>query len=191
VWEAKHMLIYPKDADGLPSRCYHLVVARNVLDRATVKYFISNAPPETSVETMLLVAFSRWRVERCFEDEKGEIGLDHYEGRKYPGLKRHLILSAVSHLFLAKVQQDLVEKKPRPDRLPSPYRRGERRAQPLAIRTEHSPLVRTNGQGTLLLPKTQRPSPEESHQGHETQTTHSWHSPNQRHTLPLGFDIAL
>ena len=191
VWEAKHMLIYPKDADGLPSRCYHLVVARNVLDRATVKYFIGNAPPETSVETMLLVAFSRWRVERCFEDEKGEIGLDHYEGRKYPGLKRHLILSAVSHLFLAKVQQDLVEKKPRPDRLPSPYRRGERRAEPLAIRTEHSPLVRTNGQGTLLLPRTQRPSPEESHQGHETQTTASWHSPSQRRTLPLGFDIAL
>ena len=42
---------------------------------------------------MLLVAFSRWRVERCFEDQKSEIGLDQYEGRRYQGLKRHLILS--------------------------------------------------------------------------------------------------
>jgi SRSO17 transposase len=48
------------------------------------------------VATLLLVAFSRWRVERCFEDQKGEVGMDHYEGRRYVGLKRHLILSAVS-----------------------------------------------------------------------------------------------
>jgi SRSO17 transposase len=191
VWEVKHLFIYPKDADGLPNRRYHLLVARNVLDPSTGKYFISNAPPETSVETLLLVAFSRWRVERCFEDEKGELGLDHYEGRKYPGLKRHMIISAVSHLFLAKVQQDLAGKKSRPDSLPSPSRGGERRAQPLAIRTQRRPLVRTNGQGTLLLPGTQRPSPEEPHQNRETQTTQSWHSPNQRRTLPLGFDIAL
>jgi SRSO17 transposase len=41
---------------------------------------------------LLLVAFSRWRVERCFQDDKSEIGLDQYEGRRYLGLKRHLIL---------------------------------------------------------------------------------------------------
>jgi SRSO17 transposase len=51
-------------------------------------------------------------VERCFEDEKGELGLDHYEGRKYQGLKRHMILTSVSHLFLAKVHQDLRGEKP-------------------------------------------------------------------------------
>ena len=61
------------------------------------------------------VAFSRWRVERCFEDEKGELGLDHYEGRKYRGLKRHMILTAVSHLFLAKVHQELRGEKPGAD----------------------------------------------------------------------------
>ena len=50
---------------------------------------------ETRLETLLLVAFSRWRVERCFEDDKSEIGLDQYEGRRYLGLKRHFIISAV------------------------------------------------------------------------------------------------
>lgn len=107
VWEAKSIPIYPKNEDGLPERTYRLVVARNVLAPDEVKYFGSNAPPKTPLPTLLLVALSRWRVERCFEDEKGELGLDHYEGRKYQGLKRHLILRAVSHLFLAKARQEL------------------------------------------------------------------------------------
>lgn len=77
VWEIKHVLIYPRNEEGLPEKSYHLIVARNVLDPTEIKYFVSNAPAETSVQTMLLVAFSRWRVERCFEDEKGELGLDH------------------------------------------------------------------------------------------------------------------
>jgi SRSO17 transposase len=34
------------------------------------------------------VAFSRWRVERCFEDQKTELGFDHFEGRSYRGLIR-------------------------------------------------------------------------------------------------------
>ena len=46
------------------------------------------------------------RSKRCFEDQKSEIGLDQYEGRRYLGLKRHLILSAVSYLFLARVRQE-------------------------------------------------------------------------------------
>ena len=57
-------------------------------------------------------------MERCFEDEKGEIGLDHYEGRRYLGLKRHLIVSAVSHLFLAETRQELGGEKSGADGVP-------------------------------------------------------------------------
>jgi SRSO17 transposase len=96
VWECKHTLITIKDENGLPGVRLHLVIARNVLDPEEVKFFVSNASPQTGVGALLLVAFSRWRVERCFEDGKGEIGLDQYEGRRYLGLKRHMILSAVS-----------------------------------------------------------------------------------------------
>jgi SRSO17 transposase len=106
VWEAKSIPIYPKNEDGLPERTYRLVVTRNVLAPDEVKYFVTNAP-DALLSTLLLVAFSRWRVERCFEDEKGELGLDHFEGRKYQGLKRHLILTTVSHLFLAETHQVL------------------------------------------------------------------------------------
>ena len=71
-------------------------------------------------EELLLVAFSRWKVERCFEDHKGEVGLDHYEGRSWLGLRRHLILSSVSYLFLARVHQELRGEKPGADHLPGP-----------------------------------------------------------------------
>ena len=101
VWEAKRILVWLADEDGLPTPAHHLVVARNVLDPSEVKYFLSNAPEETTVEMLLLIAFSRWRVERMFQDSKGELGMDHFEVRRYISIKRHLIVSCVSHLFLA------------------------------------------------------------------------------------------
>lgn len=133
VWEAKSIPIYPKNADGLPDRTYRLIAARNVLAPGEVKYFVTNAPVRTPLPTLLLVAFARWRIERCFEDEKGELGLDHYEGRKYRGLKRHLILTAVSHLFLAEVHQALRGEKPGPDGVPGAGRDGGGGEDPVAL----------------------------------------------------------
>lgn len=123
IWEVKRARFHLQGPDGLPGPPWHLVVARNVLDPTEMKFFVSNAPPEASVGAILLAAFSRWRVERCFEDDKGEVGLDHYEGRRYPGLKRHLILSAISYLFLARTNQRLRGEKIRMDCLPSPHGR--------------------------------------------------------------------
>ena len=128
VWEAKRILVWLRDADGLPTRAHHLVVARNVLDHDEIKYFISNAPEETSVEMLLLVAFSRWRVERMFQDSKGELGMDHFEVRRYISIKRHLIVSCVSHLFLAEFQLANREKKNRTHDLPDPVRHRSTRA---------------------------------------------------------------
>jgi SRSO17 transposase len=125
IWEVKHALLYVKDENDLPSSTpLHLVIARNVLDPTEIKYFVSNAPPATTVATILIVAFSRWRVERCFEDQKQEIGLDQWEGRRYLGLKRHLALSAVSYLFLARTRQELRGEKPGDHRLPDSRRLG-------------------------------------------------------------------
>jgi SRSO17 transposase len=122
VWEAKHARITIKDEEGLPGIEMHLLVARNVLDTEEVKFFVSNAPKNTKVETLLLVAFSRWRVERCFRDQKQEVGLDQWEGRRWLGLQRHLVLTCVSYLFLARVRDKLRGKKSRLDGMPSPHR---------------------------------------------------------------------
>lgn len=111
VWEVKHVRFYQQLEDGDPGKPGHLIVARNVLKPEEVKYFVSNAPPETRLQTLLLVAFSRWHVERCFEDEKTELGFDHYEGRKYRGLRRHQALTAVTHLFLEGTREQWGEKR--------------------------------------------------------------------------------
>ena len=124
VWEVKHLRFYSVTADGLPGAPLHLIVARDVLNPHELKFFVSNAPAETALQTMLLVAFSRWRVERCFEDQKSEIGLDQYEGRRYQGLKRHLILSCVSYLFLSRMRQEFGGGKSGVDGVPDPHGSG-------------------------------------------------------------------
>jgi len=128
VVEAKRMPIWIKDADGLPSRAYQLIVVRPVLHPNQVKYFLTNAPESVPLEVLLLVAYSRWRIERLFEDTKGELGMDHFEVRKYLSIRRHLILTCVSHLFLAEFRWAHRGEKSRPHRLPVAQRHTPARA---------------------------------------------------------------
>lgn len=81
-------------------RAYWLIVARNV-HSGEIKYFVSNAPPKTKLRTLLKVAFCRWGIEHVFRVAKSEIGLDHFEGRSYAGLMRHMVLCQVVMLFIA------------------------------------------------------------------------------------------
>ena len=115
VWEAKHIMLYPFD-DGLPGKPLLLIVARHVLREGDVKYFLADAPPGTRTETVLWVGLTRHRVERCFQDQKSELGLDHFEGRRYVGLMRHLYLTLVSYLFLIRAAQRRAGEKSRMDR---------------------------------------------------------------------------
>lgn len=118
VWKVRHAMLSVKDEEGLPTKRYHLLVCDNPLTGER-KYFISNAPSGTPRKKLLQVAFSRWPIERCFEDQKGEVGLSHWEGRTWIGLQRHLILTSVSYLFLAIACQRLRGKKSRDHGLPS------------------------------------------------------------------------
>lgn len=70
------------------------------------KWFVSNAPENTATRELLRVAFSRWRVERCFQDAKGELGLNHAETRSWISIRRHFILTCVLHLFLTQVCEE-------------------------------------------------------------------------------------
>jgi len=92
VWEVRETRYFPND-DGVPGRECRLIIAREVLTGER-KYFLSDAGPDVPLKTLLYVAFSRWHIERLFEDGKGEVGLDHFEVRSYLSLKRHLVLSA-------------------------------------------------------------------------------------------------
>jgi SRSO17 transposase len=118
VWTVSCSPFYPK-MDDMPGPLHWLVVAKPA-DGGDTKYFVSNAASGVPLEVLLHVAFSRWHIERCFEDDKGEIGLDHFEVRNYKSLKRHLILSAVSFLFLAETNERLRGGKPGVDDVPGP-----------------------------------------------------------------------
>ena len=106
VWEVKVSPFWMERA-GRVVGPYRLVVARNVLDPTEVKYFLSNASADTPLEVLLHVGFARWPVERCLEDEKSELGLSHFEVRKYRAVMRHLLLTQVSHLFLMRQTERL------------------------------------------------------------------------------------
>jgi len=101
---------------GLPSCPLWLIVARNVLT-GEIKYFVSNAPAGTPLEELLRVAFSRWHIERCFQDEKSFLGMDHFECRRYQAIRRHLVLTAISHLFLAQTRLEQMRRGEKPSEL--------------------------------------------------------------------------
>ncbi len=105
VWEVKRVAFWVKDERKLPVGPYHLLACRSALNPHKVKFFLSNAPEETPTTQLLLVAFSRWRIERMFQDSKTELGLDQFEVRRYESVCRHLLLTCVSHLFLAEFCQ--------------------------------------------------------------------------------------
>ena len=125
VWEARAARFFPSMDDDLPGDEAWLVVARHVLT-GEVKYFLSNAPKDTAVEGLLRVAFDRDHVEKLFEESKGEVGLDHFEARGYRAVRRHLVLSMVSVLFLAEQTERLRGEKSVVEPLPGP--RGRRGA---------------------------------------------------------------
>jgi SRSO17 transposase len=98
VWEARRVP-FIEQADAAPAVAQDLLVARNPRT-GEVKYFLTNAARSLPTPACLKVAFSRWRVERCFQDCKSELGLNHAELRTYRGLRRHFILTAINYYFL-------------------------------------------------------------------------------------------
>jgi SRSO17 transposase len=93
------------------------------MEPEVLKFIIVNAPRDTSLTVLLHVAFSRWRIERCFKDQKAELVFDHFEGRSNIGLMRHQIITAVTHLFLTRVHQDWRGEKSGTDGLPNSHGR--------------------------------------------------------------------
>jgi SRSO17 transposase len=77
------------------------------------QYYFSNLPPDTSLPTLVRVARSRWAIEVQYRDLKSELGLDHFEGRSYPGWNHHAVLAAMTFNFLQ------LERARRGDRLPT------------------------------------------------------------------------
>ena len=75
-------------------------------------YWISNMPPSTSPEHLARLARMRWKIELDYKQLKGELGLDHYEGRSWLGWYHHTALVTAAHGFLTLERQN--PNRPRP-----------------------------------------------------------------------------
>jgi len=77
------------------------------------QYYVSNLPSDTALKTLVRIARSRWAIEVQYRDLKSELGLDHFEGRSYPGWNHHALLAAMTFTFLQ------LERRRRPDPVPT------------------------------------------------------------------------
>ena len=84
----------------------HWAIYRRNLDGSEPRYYLSNAPEDTPLETLARVGGSRWRIETEFETEKSDVGLDEYETRTWSGWHHHVALCLLAGAFLLSLQQD-------------------------------------------------------------------------------------
>ena len=92
-----------------PGWDYWLLVRRSLTDPTDRAYYVCFCPAGTALAELVRVAGTRWAVEECFESAKGEVGLDHYEVRRWPGWYRHITLALLAHAYLT-VTRAAVEK---------------------------------------------------------------------------------
>ena len=88
-----------------PGKGYWLLVRRSIAQPEELAWYVCFGPAETSLAELVRVAGIRWTIEECFEEAKGQVGLDQYEVRKWEGWYRHITLAMLAHAYLAVVRQ--------------------------------------------------------------------------------------
>jgi len=107
TWQYKaarvYLVEYASEKRTVPQptdRQYWLIVARQP-KTDEIKYFVSNAAANASIQEMMRAAFARWHVEKWFERAKQECGFGAFEVRTYTSLIRHWLCSVLAMYFLA------------------------------------------------------------------------------------------
>jgi SRSO17 transposase len=67
---------------------------------APTGFWLANLPADTPIERLVALAKLRWRVEQDYRELKDALGLDHFEGRSWPGWQHHVTLVSVANGFL-------------------------------------------------------------------------------------------
>ena len=70
-------------------------------------YYFCSLPAQMTRKKLVRAVMQRWRIERTYEDLKGELGLDHYEGRRFPGWHHHVsvVLSCYAFVIAERVRR--------------------------------------------------------------------------------------
>jgi SRSO17 transposase len=104
--------IHPVRTDCLAPCEEWLIIEWPEGEEAPSDYWLSNLPATTRRERLARLARLRWTIELDYRQLKGELGLDHYEGRSYLGFHHHCALVTCAHAFLTLERLD--PKAPRP-----------------------------------------------------------------------------
>jgi SRSO17 transposase len=88
---------------GWPGRGFWLLARRRLSD-GELAFYACFGPARTSLAELVRVAGSRWAVEECFQAAKDQVGLDHYQVRRYDAWYRHVTLTMIALAFLAAVR---------------------------------------------------------------------------------------
>jgi SRSO17 transposase len=77
-----------------------LLCEHEAATKPRVKYYFVALPATASLRALVTLAHQRWAIEQQYQELKTELGLDHFEGRSYPGWQHHIVLTAVAHAFI-------------------------------------------------------------------------------------------
>jgi SRSO17 transposase len=98
--------------DEQPAQTVWLIIKRTCGEQPVSSYYISNAPVSTPLSLFVWLSGVRWAIEQCFEETKTELGMAHYELRKFAGWHHHMLTCMLAHFFLWHVKIRLGEKSP-------------------------------------------------------------------------------
>ena len=88
---------------GWPGRGFWLLARRRLTD-GELAFYVCFGPARTTLVELVRVAGIRWAVEECFQAAKDQVGLDHYQVRRWDAWYRHVTLVLVAQAFLAAVR---------------------------------------------------------------------------------------
>ena len=89
----------PRNPDGSLPECWLLAEWPEDADEPT-DYWLSTLPPDTPISELVRLGKIRWRIEHDYRELKHGLGLDHFEGRTWPGWHHHVTLVTAAHLFI-------------------------------------------------------------------------------------------
>lgn len=77
------------------------------------KYYLLNLAATATLREMVTLVRGRWLIEQQYRELKDELGIDHFEGRRYRGWAHHTVLTAIAFTFLQLERQRATDE-PRP-----------------------------------------------------------------------------
>ena len=92
-----------------PGKGYWKLARRSVANPEELAYYVCYGPAGTALEELVRAAGRRWTIEECFEEAKGQVGLDQYEVRRWHGWYRHNTLAMLAHAYLTVIRHQSME----------------------------------------------------------------------------------